>query len=131
MMNTLKNSKKAIPFLAAILLCISMMHSPSFSGERKGAEQESVSTDQIFTDIMQTLPSDLQSKVEKANHRMEEQNGEEAAREQDAERERVQEQQRQELNELPEDVQKKVEKAMDDMEDRAKERQLRFKDLKK
>jgi hypothetical protein len=123
------------PILPALLFSILIICSVSHAEEpkqAKGKGDSNLSTDQIFSDIMQTLPKDLKLKVEDANDIMNDRKKSEAAAEEQKESaEQVEEQKQKALQELPEEVRVKVEKVIKEMDGRIKERQGQLKELDK
>ena len=124
------------PSLHAVLLfSVLVICSASHAEEPKkanGKGDSNISTDQIFSDIMQTLPKDLKSKVENANEIMNDRKTPENVIEEKKEAAvQAEEQKQKALQELPEDVRVKVEKVIKEMDSRMKERQGQLKELNK
>ena len=103
--------------------------SSTVSQEVKSQEsRQNGSTDDIFKEIMQTLPQEKQNEIKSANQIMEQKelSGEEV----EAVRNRMQERRNQAIDELPDEVKEKVEKTINETEKNMEERRLQLKELK-
>ncbi|MBF0430560.1 MAG: hypothetical protein HQK83_04740 [Fibrobacteria bacterium] len=91
------------------------------------------SAENIFNDIMQTLPQEKQSKIKTAEQQMETHKNmqEDSKEESQAAKLEAQNKKQKHLNGLPDNIRKKVEKAIENMDARIQERKGQLKEIKK
>lgn len=92
-------------------------------------QMKKLTAEEIFLDIMQTLPADSKDKVKSAGGKTKSEDGVQALPE--SVKQNIEEQRRQALMDLPEDIRKKVEAAMKQMENQQDERKLQLKEVSK
>ena len=116
-------------FIFVILALCSGIHAEEPMQNGKG--DSNISADQIFSDIMKTLPKELKSKVENAKEIMKNHDNPETVGTEKKINNKTEEQKQKALGSLPDDVKIKVEKVIKEMNGRLKERQGELKELNK
>lgn len=111
------------------IIALSGLICSAISEESRTPEAKQLgSTDQIFKDIMLTLPQEKQNEVKSANQIMEQKGL--SAEDMEAAKNRMQERRSQAIDELPAEIKEKVEKTISETEKNMEERRLQLKELK-